>query len=158
MEKLIARLQQDYPHLLFATGAMNCWSPSNNTILYTIGNSEAALASMLHEVAHALLGHTSYANDVELLYKEVEAWERATLLAPGYQVIIHDDHVQACLDTYREWVHKRSLCPVCEASGLQKTQTQYVCINCQHSWEVTNSRLSRPYRRSAGRERIKIGA
>lgn len=158
MEKLIARLRQDYPHLSFTTGSMNCWSPSDNVISYAIGNNESALASVLHEVAHALLEHTDYANDLELLRKEVKAWEKAMLLAPKYQVVMHDDHIQTCLDTYREWVHKRSLCPICSTSGLQKTQIQYTCINCRHNWEVTNSRLCRPYRRSAVREQIKTGA
>ena len=151
MEKLIARLRRDYPDLSFATGPLDCWSPASNTILYATTSTDTAFASVLHELAHALLGHNNYANDLELLSKEVKAWEKALLLAPDYRIVINDEHIQTCLDTYREWVHKRSLCPVCNCSGLQNTQTQYICINCRHSWRVTNSRLCRPYRQSVNK-------
>lgn len=155
MEKLVARLRLDYPQLAFAAGAVNCWSPHSNQISYS-ENNDAAKASIIHELAHALLGHLGYASDLELLRKEVAAWNKATQLASRYEVIISDDHVQACLDTYRDWVHRRSLCPVCNLSGLQQKPTTYYCPNCLHRWHVTAQRLSRPYRRSPAKEKVEV--
>jgi hypothetical protein len=145
MEKLVAKLVVDYPQIQFSPGVTNCWSPQSNQILYA-GADKAAEASVIHELAHALLGHKAYASDLELLRKEVDAWDKAIELAQVYGVAISDDHIQHCLDTYRDWVHKRSLCPICVVSGLQQNAATYRCLNCSASWRVTTQRLSRPYR------------
>lgn len=148
MKTLVTRLKHDYPQLSFEVGATDCWSPLENKIFFARSGGHSAKAAILHELAHALLEHTTYKSDLELLQKELEAWEKAVLLGQKYEVTISDHHVQDCLDTYREWLYKRSLCPACTNSGLQKDQSTYVCVNCGHIWKVTASRLSRPYRRS----------
>jgi hypothetical protein len=148
MEKLIKRLRQDYPDVEFIIGASHCWSPANGQIMYTPGSNPAELAGVLHELGHARLKHHGYARDLELLQKEMDAWQEARQLCAEYGILISEDHIQDCLDTYRDWLHKRSLCPSCRNSGLQETERHYVCLNCGHTWHVTAARFCRPYRRS----------
>ncbi len=146
MEKFIARLEQNYPQLTFTADDMNYWSPTEKTIFYISKTDERAMASVLHELSHALLGHQNYGNDLELLNKEVAAWQNALDLSAEYEISISNEHIQDCLDTYREWLHRRSTCPTCKSSGLQITENIYTCINCHQEWKVSRSRLYRPYR------------
>lgn len=147
MDGFISKLQGDYPSLTFVQGETACWSPQDNQVFYTY-DPQNGVASVLHELAHALLGHKQYSNDLDLLYKEVAAWTTARHLAERYKINIDDNHIQDCLDTYRDWLHKRSTCPVCHLNGLQTHIGCYRCLNCEHSWNVSDSRLCRPYRRS----------
>jgi len=148
MEKLILRIEQDHPGLLFRPGRSHCWSPQHGQISYTNGDTHA-IEGLLHELGHARLAHENYTSDVELLRKEVEAWEEALCLAELYSVSIDEEHIQDCLDTYRDWVYKRSVCPHCRSTGLQQAEQQYACLNCGYVWKVSSSRFCRPYRRSS---------
>lgn len=102
--------------------------------------------ALLHEVSHALLGHQTYHTDVELLQLEVAAWARAEQLAADFDIHIEADHIQDCLDTYRDWLHGRSICPTCTTRSLQQSDHHYRCHNCHTSWRVSASRFCRPYR------------
>jgi hypothetical protein len=151
METLVRKLQQDYPDVVFRIGDAPCWSPRNRQVIYTIERTHS-IAGLFHELAHAHLKHEGYASDLDLLAKEVSAWETARTLAHTYDIIIDAEHVEDCLDTYRDWLHKRSTCPRCHMNGLQHDSGRYNCINCDHSWRVSTSRFCRPYRRSAAQE------
>lgn len=148
MEKLIHRLKQDHPGLAFNSGRSHCWSPDKGQILYAGDEKSHGIEGLLHELGHARLGHDSYSSDLELLQKEVEAWQEALCLAGLYEVKLDEEHMQDCLDTYRDWLHKRSTCPNCSSIGIQKDKNQYNCLNCAHAWRVSAERFSRPYRRS----------
>jgi hypothetical protein len=141
---LIARLRKDYQDFKFQEGKQEHWSPKTNTIIYNPGHSSYGV---LHELAHAILKHTDYQADFELLKLESDAWELATKIGKTYEVDIDDDHVQNCLDTYRDWLHKRSSCPSCNTHVLQKNSGNYHCFNCQMDWRVSNGRFVRPYRK-----------
>lgn len=147
MDELVPRLQHDYPTLSFMRGETACWSPRDNHVFYTDDASHGA-AGLLHELAHALLNHQHYTSDVDLLHKEVAAWEKARALAVCYDIKLNNDHIEDCLDTYRDWLHKRSTCPNCLANGVQAHTSRYTCLNCSHAWRVSTSRLCRPYRLS----------
>lgn len=148
MEKLILKLKRDNPNFLFSPGQAHCWSPEQGQILYEDSKKSHNVEGLLHELGHARMGHNGYSSDMELLQKEVEAWQEAIRLAKLYGVTFDEDHIQDCLDTYREWVYKRSMCPQCLSTGAQKDEIHYHCLNCGHSWRVTASRFCRPYRRS----------
>ncbi len=148
MEKLIKKIKQDHPGLLFNSGRLHCWSPEKGQISYSPDDQGHNIEALLHEVGHARLDHHGYLSDLELLQKEVEAWQEALCLAGLYGVDFDEDHMQDCLDTYRDWVHKRSKCPLCSSTGLQEDEKRYGCLNCGHDWYVTASRFCRPYRRS----------
>jgi hypothetical protein len=145
MEKLVHRLQRDYPTLIFTVGAAHCWSPRAKQIFY----EEDDQAGLLHELGHATLEHRTYVNDLDLLQKEVEAWDKARELAAAYGVVISEEHIQDCLDTYRDWLHKRSQCPTCTLTSIQRSRTEYACLNCGQTWRVSAARFHRPYRRRA---------
>jgi hypothetical protein len=149
MLKHVERLRQLFPDLTFTAGQQFCWSPETREIFYKRNDSgQRPLWSLLHETGHALLNHTSYKADFELLRMENEAWERAKLLAEQLEVEIDEDHIQDCLDTYRDWLYKRSICPSCNTKCLQQGDfVHYRCFNCHTSWKVSNNRFGRAYRR-----------
>jgi hypothetical protein len=149
VQQLISKLQTAYPKLSYVPGAMFCWSPETKEIFYKEGASgEQARWSLLHETSHALLGHLSYQGDYELVRLEVAAWERAKKLAAAFDIEIDPDHIQDCLDTYRDWLYKRSICPKCTTKSFQQSDfTHYRCFNCHAVWRVSNNRFGRAYRR-----------
>ena len=157
MEKLVRKLKKDHPGLLFSPGHSHCWSPEQGRISYEKPGKAHALEGLLHELGHARLDHRGYISDVELLKKEVEAWEEAVSLAKTYKVNLDQDHMQDCLDTYRDWLYKRSTCPSCLGTGIQTDEQHYHCINCAQVWQVTASRFCRPYRKSRSTENRKTG-
>src|SRR5665213_2101031 len=149
MDELIARLRAEFPKLNFTSGKQFYWSPETEEIFYKAeARGQRAVWSLLHETGHALLGHRSYKADFELLKLEVAAWERARGLAGDLGLTIDEDHIQDCLDTYRDWLYKRSICPNCTTKCLQQGDfVHYRCFNCHATWRVTASRFCRAYRR-----------
>lgn len=148
MPQLLAKLQKLMPDTRFEAGDSFFWSPKGNTVTYNrkkIDTPDGRMA-LLHESSHALLAHQRYHSDFELVMMEVAAWERAKLLAEEMGVAMDNDHVQDCLDTYRDWLHQRSTCPRCGVICLQFNAREYHCHNCNNIWQVSQSRFCRPYR------------
>ena len=148
MESTLKKLQIAYPGLSFKPGTQFCWSPEAHEIHYqTAASGPKAVWSLLHETGHALLEHASYQADFQLIKLEVAAWEKAKELAAAIGVVINEDHIQDCLDTYRDWLYKRCICPTCRTKCLQQNDyAHYRCFNCHTSWRVTPSRFCRAYR------------
>lgn len=143
----IAQLRRDFPEFSFKPGTSDHWSPKTKTITYKSRVSLGELQfGVLHELAHAKLGHHNYHTDFELLKLESAAWELAAKLASKYKIKISAEHIQNCLDTYRDWLHARSRCPNCGVHVLQKDPYHYHCFNCHTEWKVTSGRFVRPYR------------
>lgn len=161
MRTLAKKLSAAYPHIKFIPSDSFYWSPETNEVFYddTKYDQQSSIWSLLHETSHALLGHTTYKADLELLHLEVAAWNHALMLAKDYDVAIDDDYVQDCLDTYRDWLYRRSLCPGCGAQCLQMDATNfYRCFNCHTHWHVSPSRFCRPYRRSQSKAQVAVFA
>lgn len=136
---LVAKLQRDYPAFTFHPASEFQWSPTTQTILYNPTSSDTP--SLLHELSHAVLNHTTYARDITLLQLEREAWQYAiSTLAPFYTVIIPKEEAERALDTYRDWLHQRSTCPSCSANGVQTKPRQYRCVVCHTGWRVNEAR------------------
>ncbi len=149
MSTLINSLKNDFPNLSFTESDSYYWSPRKNTVHYRKSiDSEKSSWPLLHEVGHALLEHQQFTSDFELLTLEIEAWERAKKLAKKYGYKIDENHIQDCLDTYRDWLYKRSTCPMCTNSGLQIKSDTYRCVNCDNIWHVSASRKCRTYRKA----------
>lgn len=148
MEPIIVSLQQIFPELRFRADKQFFWSPESSEIVYdqsAIG-SEAEW-SLLHETGHALLKHKNYNADIRLLGMEIEAWEKARSLAKHLGKTIDEEHIEDCLDTYRDWLNHRSICPSCGTQCLQQSgKLQYRCFNCHTIWKVSNNRFCRAYR------------
>lgn len=147
---LVNRLSIDYPTIKFIVGNTFSWSPRIKCIYY----NKLSLAThkgqwtLLHELGHALSSHHNYTYDIELIEMEMEAWKVAQQISNKYNIEVDDNHIQDCLDTYRDWLHLRSTCPKCNSVSTQKNQKIYFCYNCHHNWLVTNTQLCRPYRLS----------
>ena len=144
---LLDQVIADFPEVSFEAGEQFLWSPKEHTVFYVADTSNKAEHwALLHELSHGLLGHTTYKTDFELLQLEVAAWHKAEALAASYGLKIDENHIQDCLDTYRDWLHARSECPSCTEHGLQKNSTTYTCLNCRTEWRVSSARFCRPYR------------
>lgn len=138
-KELLSRLRADHPDIKFVVGDDFKWSQADQTL--TIAESTGGELYLLHELAHALLGHADFVFDIELLRQEREAWDHArSVLAPRYDVQLDDELIEEALDTYREWMHARALCPTCGLTGLQTKTSTYVCVNCRCSWRPNDAR------------------
>lgn len=138
----IADIKHDFPDINFEQGDDFSWSPSRQTITHPELHSAQDFCQLLHEIGHAKLKHKKYSRDIALIDMERSAWEYAVKLAPQYNInlAMTDDIVQDALDTYREWLHVRSVCPECGAVGLQSSTDRYSCIHCQSQWRVNEAR------------------
>ncbi len=149
-QALLQRLRGDYPELTFVVSSRFSWHAGSKHVSYTETSLQdvRGIWAILHELGHALLGHTDYMSDVELLTIEVAAWDKARELAHTYGLTIDEEYVQDSLDSYRDWLHVRSACPTCHEHCLQVSKDAYRCHNCGTTWHVTQSRLCRPYRKT----------
>lgn len=132
------KIIKDFPQFHFEPASHFKWSPATDTIRYD--TSSDTLLGLLHELGHALLGHTRYQHDIELLAMERAAWDKARILALSYNLIWNEDDIQTDLDTYRDWLHKRSICPHCQASGVQIQSSIYQCLACHSRWHVNQAK------------------
>ena len=154
MQSLLKSLSTQFPDLQFSVGTEFCWSPETREVFYKADAADlTAQWSLLHETGHALLEHQTYKADFELLQMEIAAWERARLLASELAVVIDEDHIQDCLDSYRDWLYQRSLCPNCSTQCMQEADyMHYRCFNCHAMWRVSANRFARAYRKTLFRE------
>ncbi len=137
---LVKQLAADYASLVFCTSHEFSWSPHTSTVYYD-PSGEYAQQKLLHELAHALLGHKGYTRDVQLLAIERDAWHYArTRLAKKYNVPISEDVAESLLDSYRDWLHMRSCCPSCELNGVQTAKNRYECLACTGAWHVNEAK------------------
>jgi hypothetical protein len=137
---LLPKLTLAYPQLLFVPGVRFAWSPDAHTVFYDESNLQNT-SLLLHELAHGLLEHHDYSKDIELVAMEAEAWDKAVTIAADYDIEITDETIQDNLDTYREWLHARSTCPKCDATGYQSSKSEYTCVACSHVWRVNEARI-----------------
>ena len=138
---LIKNLSKEYPDIVFDNGDDFHWSPNDNTVTYHTNDPQAA-AHILHELSHALLGHQNYTRDIELIGMERDAWTYASnQLSGSFDVTIQNDIVQSSLDSYRDWLHARSTCPKCTATGVETAKSHYHCLACEHNWRVNEARI-----------------
>ncbi len=149
MSTIVTQLIKDFPSLSFLESDSFYWSPRKHAIHYAALDNETTVSkwSLLHEVGHALLEHQDYQTDFDLLLLEISAWEKAKELAKNYNEKIDPDHIQDCLDTYRDWLYSRSTCPKCTNCSLQIDTHTYSCFNCNEVWHVSRSRKCRTYRK-----------
>ena len=148
MEHALSYLSNQFPGITYREGTAFCWSPETGEVMYPRKRTnERATWSLLHETSHAVLGHRSYRTDLELLRMEVMAWDKARVLAAEIGVVMDEDHIQDCLDSYRDWLYARSICPMCTNKSIQQNDLRhYRCFNCHNVWRVTPSRFCRAYR------------
>ena len=150
MPDFLRQIIKLFPNIKFEAGENFYWSPKNKIVFYKTDAEEPKLAkwALLHEIGHALLNHNSYTTDFSLLRMEAEAWQVAKQIGTKLNISIPDNHIQDCLDSYRDWIYKRSICPKCNTKSFQHQIHCYRCYNCHSTWKVTASRFCRVYRLS----------
>lgn len=148
-KKLLSKLKCLFPELVIEPGDAFYWQPHNKTI-YTNFSEYSLLEywSFIHEIGHAVLLHKSFGSDFELLQLEINAWNEAREITKRLKLKLDESYVQDCLDEYRDWLHQRSLCPVCNLTGVQLNSTTYRCIHCLNEWGVSRAHMCRPYRKN----------
>ncbi len=127
---LIDRLKEDFPELVFYEGKKFLFRPPR-TIFFNTDESAFELLT-LHEVSHAVLEHRNFRTDLERVKMENAAWEKTKELADKYGVVIDEDLIQDELDTYRDWLHKKSRCPKCGLTRFQTSDAKYHCPRCEN--------------------------
>lgn len=132
-------LSAAFPDIVFEPSDDFRWLPSKRTIQFDPTDRHLA-ERLLHEVAHSLLKHSIYSRDIELLGMERDAWQYAqSKLAPQFNVRFSGAVTDEDMDTYRDWLHARSTCPHCSATGLQTGESQYSCVACGGNWRVNHA-------------------
>lgn len=138
-KSLLKQLKADYPELKFVSSDDYRWSFEDQSVYYDENNSINA-PLLLHETAHGLLGHEAYSADINLIKLERDAWTKAEELAQKYSVTIAESTREDALDSYREWLHTRSLCPTCGKNGIQTDSNLYECLVCSAKWRVNDAK------------------
>lgn len=134
------KLATSFPDIKLQVATDFKWSPEEQTVYYAPDDPNAA-QYLLHEISHALLSHSNFSRDIELLKLERDAWDYASHeLANRFETAIDDDLVQDSLDTYRDWLHSRSTCPNCSSTGVQSSPNSYQCPACHQKWRVNDGR------------------
>lgn len=133
---LVNKLQKDFEQFQFEPSDVSRWSRRANTVFYNEHEPHCEWV-LLHELAHACLGHTDYRRDIQLLAMERDAWEyAAATLSPRYNIVIDEYFIEDHLDTYRDWIHTKSTCPHCTLTGVEKDKQRYSCLGCGHTWRT----------------------
>ena len=131
---LIKTLQADYPQFRFCLDRPR-FSYQNGTIFVGPADEYASL-QLLHELGHALCGHTDFKTHLGRLKIEREAWDTARPLAKKYGVKWDDGYVEDSLDTYRDWLHAKSKCKKCGLTRYQTPDKKYHCPRCEAFCQV----------------------
>lgn len=145
MRSIIETLRPIVPGISIVEGTTFAWLPAAQQITYNAKEFDAAL--LLHEVGHARRHHTGFRLDVELLRMERQAWREAQIVGQKIDRPITDAVIESHLDSYRDWLHARSKCPQCDATGLQTKTSTYTCPQCSTSWKVNDARMCQLRRR-----------
>lgn len=144
---LLQSLRSDFPDIKFKPADEFRWSSSSKTVHYN--HTHADSTSLLHEASHASLGHSAYHNDIDLIHLEREAWNKTVELGRKYGINIEQDTIESSLDTYRDWLHARSLCPTCKQNGVQTKNNSYACVICEQKWTVNDAKTCGLIRRKS---------
>lgn len=126
---LVRRLKVNFPELKFISGRKFAFRSPRTIVLGPAEESSDLL--ILHEVGHATLRHDDFKTDIDRLRMESEAWDKARELAKDYSVKFDEDIAQRELDTYRDWLHKKSRCPRCGLTRFQEADG-YHCPLCEN--------------------------
>jgi hypothetical protein len=148
LHNLLQEIKRDYPDITLKKASAFRWDPASSTVFFNDKADANPVWSLLHELGHVDAGHAKYTTDTELLIMEAEAWQRASALGIKYGHPIDEEHTQDCLDSYRDWLNKRSRCPTCHQTGVEKEWGLYHCINCRSEWQVSKARFCRVYRKT----------
>lgn len=124
------------------------WSAIDSTIHFDsrLMDRDEGLYKLIHEIGHAKSGHKNFDSGIRLLSLETEAWDKAQAIASTFDIKIPANFIEHSLDSYRDWLHRRSTCPECKTIGIESGENEYRCFNCRQKWVVSGDQRSRCYR------------
>ena len=129
-ERLLEKLRVDFPDFRFVEGVRFAFRPPHTIIIGPEETNDSLL--LMHELGHALCRHQDFETGVERLKMERAAWEKAQELCGSYGVCYDKDVVEEELDTYRDWLDKKSRCPICGLTRFQAPDGAYHCPRCEN--------------------------
>lgn len=156
LETLVDYLKSTYRNIDFAYGDRFKYRYPNKVFLEPLPNLAASTAEplenpeksttppeffalqTLHELGHALCKHKNYQIDVERIKIEREAWEAAKTVYEKLPKSLKntfewdENYVEDSLDTYRDWLHKKSTCKTCGLTCYQTDDGEYHCPHCEN--------------------------
>ncbi|MBR3320251.1 hypothetical protein IKG20_03035 [Candidatus Saccharibacteria bacterium] len=118
-----------YPKFSFLPGRKFLFRPPKT--IYYLESNENFRFLLLHELSHAVLGHFTFEKSLERLQLERDAWEKTRELCKTYDVPFDESLAEEELDTYRDWVHKKTLCKTCGLTCLEVSPESLYCPFCQ---------------------------
>ncbi|MBR5389409.1 hypothetical protein IK146_02525 [Candidatus Saccharibacteria bacterium] len=122
-------LQESYPDYVFKPGRKFLFRPPKS--IYYLESDENFRLLILHELAHALLGHYTFDRSLERLQIERDAWAKTRELCQLHSIPYDDNLAETELNTYRDWVHQKTLCKRCGLSCLEVSSESLYCPFCQ---------------------------
>lgn len=126
---LLKSLEKTYPELRFKPGKRFSFR-APKTITYVEGEENFNLL-LLHELGHALIKKFDFKTDVERLKIESDAWAEAKSQASLFKIPFDEEFAESELDSYRNWLHKKSLCKTCGLTRYQTPDGVYHCPHCE---------------------------
>lgn len=126
----LAKIKSDFPEFRFIDGVRFSFRPPKTIVVGPKEPNDSLL--LLHELGHALSGHRSFDTEVGRMKMEREAWDKARELTLKYGVGYDEELVEGELDTYRDWLHKKTRCPKCGLTRFQTPDGKYHCPRCEN--------------------------
>lgn len=126
----LAKIKSDYPEFKFISGKRFSFRPPKTIVVGPEEPNDSLL--LLHELGHALSEHRDFDTSVRRVKMEREAWDKARELCSKYELEYNEDLVEDELDTYREWLHKKTICPKCSLTMFQTPDGVYHCPKCEN--------------------------
>ncbi len=127
--KFLAKLEELYPNYHIHFGKKFMFRPPK-TIYFGPKSTPNFEFFALHELAHAELGHFNFKTDVERIKMEVAAWGKTKELCQKFGVEFDSSLAEEELDSYRNWLHQKSLCKKCGLTRYQTPNGTYHCPHC----------------------------
>lgn len=125
----LAKIKQTYPKYHFLSGKRFSFRPSK-TIHYGPLDTPNFEMLLLHELSHAELGHFTFKTDVERIKIEVATWEKTKEFCQKFGIKFDSSLAEEELDSYRNWLHQKSLCKKCGLTRYQTPDGDYHCPHC----------------------------
>lgn len=126
----LARIRSDFPEFKIISGKRFSFRPPKTIVVGPEEPNDSLL--LLHELGHALSGHRNFDTSVRRVKMEREAWDKARELCSKYEVEYDEDLIEGELDTYRDWLHKKTSCPKCGLTMFQTPDGFCHCPRCEN--------------------------
>lgn len=124
----VQELKKIYPNVIFRSGSRFRFHPPKT--IYYVSSAENFKLLILHELGHALINKNDYKTDIERLKIEQKAWTKAKEITISLNLDFDESFAEQKLDSYRDWLHKKSTCKKCGLTRFETPDGVYHCPHC----------------------------